>query len=615
MAKFEKYVEGSASGMSVFMTAALGLAELPNFIYSYFTQLRLPPGLRRLLLAGTLGTMVLVLTARHLRRRRGREKQPPALWEPSPTEVLNPFNALGRPPLTRISTQNVVRRALGPSGRNLGSSTVGLPLISHIPQSSSLQSLASIRSRHSSVCMSTTTPWNQSVAEDGLNDGLQRMFLTGMELFEEAMNHWEQALVCHQQLRGADDGTSDEIRLGAPDAPAEEFTKGLADREFVHKLERLLQRAHQLQEEFEAASSCHPFIPTHDKGDCILEGTKRPWKMDTSSIASDDSFVSAAELVELLMGAHEHALRGPPSLQHLDLYENGMQQVQDGLITCRTFRTELLGCCSDEDFLAKLHCVREAFRYMLEEETVRALFVETGRRIIAGLLNKAGKDPTGFVEAYEEMLRYSDQEDYWTMTQMELEGRGVTSMTFFDVVLDFIMMDAFEDLENPPSSVLAVVQNRWLSDSFKETALTTACWSVLKAKRSLLQVADGFMSRFYAISEHVSPVLAWGFLSHNEPLHQLCCFFKQQVLSLLKDMFDLEKVRYTTLEHLASDILSLFHRRTSMLLTYMENIHELWETVDQNQVGNQVQGHLGSENCVDMQEGLSDPSCSNGNLL
>lgn len=42
-------------------------------------------------------------------------------------------------------------------------------------------------------------------------------------------------------------------------------------------------------------------------------------------------------------------------------------------------------------------------------------------------------------------------------------------MSFFDIVLDFILMDAFEDLESPPSSVLAVLRNRWLSDSFKET--------------------------------------------------------------------------------------------------------------------------------------------------
>ena len=43
------------------------------------------------------------------------------------------------------------------------------------------------------------------------------------------------------------------------------------------------------------------------------------------------------------------------------------------------------------------------------------------------------------------------------------------NFTFYDVVLDFIMMDAFDDLENPPSSVIAVVNNRWLSNGFKET--------------------------------------------------------------------------------------------------------------------------------------------------
>lgn len=45
----------------------------------------------------------------------------------------------------------------------------------------------------------------------------------------------------------------------------------------------------------------------------------------------------------------------------------------------------------------------------------------------------------------------------------------VKCMTFYDIVLDFILMDAFDDLENPPSSVIAVIQNRWLSNSFKET--------------------------------------------------------------------------------------------------------------------------------------------------
>lgn len=145
----------------------------------------------------------------------------------------------------------------------------------------------------------------------------------------------------------------------------------------------------------------------------------------------------------------------------------------------------------------------------------------------------------------------------------------VVVMNFFDIVLDFILMDAFDDLESPPSSVVAVLRNRWLSDSFKETALATACWSVLKAKRRLLMVPDGFISHFYAISEQVSPVLAFGFLGPRQHLSEVCTIFKQQIVQYLKDMFDHDKVRFTSAQSLAEDIVSLSHRRSDILLGYL----------------------------------------------
>jgi len=52
---------------------------------------------------------------------------------------------------------------------------------------------------------------------------------------------------------------------------------------------------------------------------------------------------------------------------------------------------------------------------------------------------------------------------------MELEQRNVKAMTFYDICLDFIILDSFKDLDAPPASVTAVVQNRWLSNGFKET--------------------------------------------------------------------------------------------------------------------------------------------------
>lgn len=41
-----------------------------------------------------------------------------------------------------------------------------------------------------------------------------------------------------------------------------------------------------------------------------------------------------------------------------------------------------------------------------------------------------------------------------------------------------------------------------------------------------VQVQDGFIAHFYAVCEHISPVLAWGFLGPKNSLHDFCCFFK-----------------------------------------------------------------------------------------
>jgi hypothetical protein len=127
------------------------------------------------------------------------------------------------------------------------------------------------------------------------------------------------------------------------------------------------------------------------------------------------------------------------------------------------------------------------------------------------------------------MITYVENSENWPQMEEELRDRGVCQsmssdstihqcvfnspqvqmVNFFDIVLDFILLDSFDDLDSPPSSVLTVVQNRWLSNGFKETvcssifctllmdyttsflpqALSTAVWSVLKAKRRMLKVS------------------------------------------------------------------------------------------------------------------------------
>lgn len=40
-------------------------------------------------------------------------------------------------------------------------------------------------------------------------------------------------------------------------------------------------------------------------------------------------------------------------------------------------------------------------------------------------------------------------------------------MNIYDIALDFILLDAFDDLDNPPSTIVAVLQNKWITTGMK----------------------------------------------------------------------------------------------------------------------------------------------------
>lgn len=243
-----------------------------------------------------------------------------------------------------------------------------------------------------------------------------------------------------------------------------------------------------------------------------------------------------------------------PDLEAYPLYQAALRQLENGGIPCRTLRTEVVKCGSDGEYLAKLHCLRLAFQHLLRDPSNYMFFVDAGRQILADLMLYADKDPKDFLIGYEEILQYIQDPNQWRDMEEELSTRGVKALTFYDVVLDYILMDAFEDLDSPPSSVMAVIQNRWLSKGFKETALTTAVWSVLKTKKRKLKFQDGFMAHFYTISEQLSPLLAWGFLGSDELLRETCVYFKDQFMGFLSDIFSFQKCRFVTVEDLARDV-------------------------------------------------------------
>ncbi|XP_032856623.2 mitoguardin 1 isoform X4 [Tyto alba] len=555
-------------------TVALRVFNLPLSWYYSLNQVKLSPGLKKLFTVTAVSAISVIFLAHHFKRRRGKKSNKVPPWEPSHLVLECTKAAASEKGSSCSSSRQNLTLSLSSAKEKGSQSCIYANGGLFSKYSGSVQSLASVQSAtscHSCACANSNS-WDKADEDDIKLVNIpvttpENLYLMGMELFEEALRRWEQALTFRNR-QVEDEASCGSIKLGAGDAIAEESVEDIISAEFIHKLESLLQRAYRLQEEFEATlGASDPASLANDVG---MEGFKSHKNKqvqenyeipvakrsknkntditvkdnaddfclrDTLSIASTDSFVSTAELTE-----HREIRNtcGLDSLCHCPLYEEAMHLAEEGKIYSRVLRTEMFECLGDSDFLAKLHCIRQAFQ-----------------------------NPKKFEDVFDEMIYFLEQTDHWDNTEMELAARGVKDLNFYDVVLDFILMDSFEDLENPPISIQNVVNNRWLNSSFKETAVASSCWSVLKQKRQQMKVPDGFFAHFYAICEHISPVLAWGFLGPRNSLYDLCCFFKDQVLFFLKDIFDFEKVRYSTMESLAEDLMQLLIRHTELLMAYL----------------------------------------------
>ncbi|XP_052788044.1 mitoguardin-like [Mya arenaria] len=393
---------------------------------------------------------------------------------------------------------------------------------------------------------STTSTIIHPGAQDTTDMSPEHLCELGLETLRIAVSYWEDAVMKMGYL--------DDNPLPAITDPS---TASLQ-----HRLEHLLELAYHMQDSYErevVRATDHMMFDTAINAFTETESLAR--SRTVSRCSSSDSFVSATDLADL-----SDLERHQDMFHHLALYEAGVLELKHGSVSCRTLRSEMTDCLSDTEFLAKLHCIRLAMQEIFRVQEHRDYFTEMGRQVISSLLLQAEKDADDFHTAFNTMMAFINNADNWSKMEEELRGRGVKNFTFYDVVLDFILMDAFDDLENPPSTVIAVVNNRWLSNGFKETALSTAVWSVLKAKRRMLKFPDGFIGHFYNVSESVSPVLAWGFLGPESKLKDICFYFKEVVLGFIQDMFSFEKARYTTVDDLASDIVRLAKTRIDQVL-------------------------------------------------
>ncbi|XP_037560489.1 mitoguardin-like isoform X3 [Dermacentor silvarum] len=318
--------------------------------------------------------------------------------------------------------------------------------------------------------------------------GPQQLASLGLDSLDQVISYWEQAL---QRLRTGGSNSGNEI--------------------LATSLEFLLVEGQRLR------GAAHWRLLADG-----LPPLDEPQLADfTPSLADTESFVSAEGTSDVAVVADLEASQ-IPLLEQSALYLEALELLEKEGIPCRTYRADVVRCSSREDYLAKIHCIRLAFKRLTDQPDVLQWLIEAANHILGGFMLCAGK---------------------------------VVCPTVYDVVIDYVLLDAFDDLSSPPQSVVAVIQNRWLTAGFKETALSAAIWSLFKAKKGLLPFSHGFFSHYYALMEQIVPVLAWGFLGTDNDLKDMCKFFKDEVEALVCDMFDPSRSRYSSVDDLAQDIL------------------------------------------------------------
>ncbi|XP_068970234.1 mitoguardin isoform X1 [Bombus flavifrons] len=373
----------------------------------------------------------------------------------------------------------------------------------------------------------------------------QQYGVLGLEALEKALYCWEDALTAF----------SSSFSNGALALPS------AADAAFTQDVQELLDMGYQIQNHAELLFiDQHSVLFRNEDEESIDShkpsniGSRISGKDKADAASSPESFESARDGVADLREFEEFS-EFFPHFEKQKLYHAALKQHEDKSILCRRLHTELVKCGSDIEYLAKVHCLRQAYTKLFTISSATEWIADIGRQVISDLIMYADRDPKDYLIHYERMLEFLQEPSNHSMMEEELTGRGVKCINFYDVLIDFILLDAFEEVEKPPSSIKAILQNRWISASFRETAIGTAVWSVLMGKRQMLKYDKGFLAHFYSISEQISPVLVWGFLGPEGSLRSTCHYFRDQVIEFLVDIFNFFKVRYTTVDNLAEDIL------------------------------------------------------------
>lgn len=93
-------------------------------------------------------------------------------------------------------------------------------------------------------------------------------------------------------------------------------------------------------------------------------------------------------------------------------------------------RTKMLCCESDEDFLAKVYCLRLAFDFLIQSSDHRAHFMSLSCDILSGFLRGSGEDPTNFIECFHDIVSFLERPKNQLIAEEELVKRKVDHGVF-----------------------------------------------------------------------------------------------------------------------------------------------------------------------------------------
>ncbi|CAG2183221.1 unnamed protein product, partial [Oppiella nova] len=120
----------------------------------------------------------------------------------------------------------------------------------------------------------------------------------------------------------------------------------------------------------------------------------------------------------------------------------------DSIVSPRVDRSVQM-CCNDyNEFKAKVHCIRRVFDQLLfTSEENREYFKNMGKDILEILLNHSLRDPTECISSYYSMIDFLSNTSNHEGIKDEIGYRHIPCLSFYDLILDYIILDSFDDVE------------------------------------------------------------------------------------------------------------------------------------------------------------------------